>query len=153
MEESGENPVILPPQVVEKPTSVTVFGVLNIVLGCYFLARIIYSWSRILPEIFKDPEKTTVGAVLIVVANIALMIWLIVLGVGLLTMKRGARRGSIAWARIKIVLTVISICLLILSLSRTWSSMPKDKLDNFIFLIVSSMIQSLIYPVLLLVFM
>jgi len=112
MSDLGSNQSQVPPQTIEKPAAVWVFGVMNIVVGCYFLVRMIYGWSKIIAGVVKEPEKITESgmlALLLVVISFGLVIWLIVLGIGLLTMKRWARRGSVLYGWIQVVIIVITL--------------------------------------------
>jgi len=152
------NPDVLqvPIQTVEKPTSVTVFGVLNLAVGCYQLIRILPGFYKITVGACNNPEKIIGSEILVLLlclVGIGLSVWLIVLGIGLLGMKKWSRRGSIMYARIQIVLIAITIGMLVISLSIGWSSLPKDRLGVFLFQIVTGLIGKLAYPVLLLIFM
>jgi hypothetical protein len=145
----------VPVQTVKKPFSVTIFGILNIVIGCYQLIRILPGSYKITARAFSDLEGITVSRIsflLILVVGIGLSIWLLILGIGLLKMKRWARRGSVIYAWIQIVFIVITLGSLFVSLLIGWTSLPKDgwaffNVNNCIALI------SWIYMVLLLIFM
>lgn len=144
-----------PIQTIEKPVAVTVFGVLNIVVGCYQLIRILHGSYKIIAEVCKNPEKMIGSGILfllLLVVGIGLSIWLIVLGIGLLGMKKWSRRGSIMYARIQIVLIVITLGSLFISLVIGWTKLPKGvwaffNVNNCLALI------GWIYIVLLLIFM
>src|SRR4030042_2443309 len=116
-------------QAAEKPTSVTVFGVLNVLFGCYFLVRIINSWYGIIPGIVKNPEKITllsgILTFLLVVIGFGFSIWLIVLGAGLLKMKGWARRGSIIYAWIQVAFIVITLGAVFFSSIIDWQNFPR----------------------------
>jgi membrane-associated HD superfamily phosphohydrolase len=143
-------------QTTEKPVAVTVFGVLNIVVGCYYLVRVSPGSYNIIGEVLKNPEKITGSGIiflLLLAVGLGLSIWLLVLGVGLLTMKRWSRRGSIMYARIQIVLIAVIIATLVISLSIGWTTLPKDGLGAFIISMCKGLLGKLIYPVLLLIFM
>jgi hypothetical protein len=143
------------PQTVDKPMAVWVFGVLNIVFGCYFMVRTIHSRYKIIAAICKNPEQITraeIPYLLLLLVIVGLAVWLIALGIGLLTMKRWARRGSIIYARIQIVFIVITLGAIVISSITDWKTAPRTllasiTLDNAIAVI------HWIYMVLLLVFM
>ncbi|MBN2018959.1 MAG: hypothetical protein JW749_01900 [Sedimentisphaerales bacterium] len=141
-------------QAVERPVAVTVFGLLNIVVGCWGLYNVVLSLHKII-ILYKG--HWTIRGTLYVLGpfsiSIGFIIWILLLGIGLLTMKRWARRGSIMYARIKIVFAVISTGLFIFSLFRVWSSIPNDRVGPVIFSICKSFIRNFVYPVLLLIFM
>jgi hypothetical protein len=144
-----------PVQTLKRPTSVTVFGVLNIVFGCYFMVRFIHSWYRVISGVFQNPDKITLGIIsllLLGLVSIGLAIWLIVLGISLLTMKRWARRGSIIYARIQIVFIVIAMGAIVISSISDWKNAPRILLAS-ITLNNAIVVIHWIYMVLLLVFM
>jgi len=150
MSDFSSNQTQVPPQVIEKPMAVTVFGVLNCVLGCYFLVRMIYGWSGMIARVVKEPTKITESQILvwlIVVFSFGLVIWLIVLGIGLLTMKRWARRGSVLYGWIQIVLIVIVLGATVFSFVIGQPSYPALDINNALALI------HWIYMILLLIFM
>lgn len=146
----------VPAQNIVKPTSVTVFGVLNIVFGFYFLVRIVHSWYRITAGVFKNPEKiitwSGIPFLLLGVVGVGLAIWLIVLGAGLLKMKRWARRGSVIYAWIQVVFMVITLSSMFISLAIDWLKPPRS---GFIALDINNALALIhwIYMVLLLIFM
>lgn len=107
----------------ERPIAVWVFGILNIVLGCYFLVRIVIGWSGTIVNVFKNPEnikRVTEISLLLFIVSIILIIWLIMLGYGLLNMKRWARRGSIIYAWIMIAFAGIAVIAIIESMVTSW---------------------------------
>ena len=135
---------------VEKPMAVTVFGVLNIAVGCYFMVRMVLSCSKIIAWVVKEPEKITESEILgllLFVIGFGLVIWLIVLGIGLLTMKRWARRGSVLYAWIQVIFIVITLGAMIISLVFGQPAYPSIDINNGLALI------HWIYMVLLLIFM
>ena len=153
MEEFNFNETQVPPLVSEKPTSITVFGVLNIVVGCYQLIRISPGLYKLIAEFCRNPEKIKGSGILfllLLAVNIGLSIWLIVLGFGLLKMKSWARRGSVMFARIMIVFIVITlgsmIIAILMELSR-WRNVLNFSVNNCIAVI------NWIYYILLLIFM
>jgi hypothetical protein len=105
MENTAPNPVISPPPTNQRPISVTVFGVLNIIFGFYFLVRMIYDFSKHPNTLL---EMGILGSILIFI-SFGFIIWLIVLGIGLLTMRRWARRGCVLYGWIQVVLIVIML--------------------------------------------
>jgi hypothetical protein len=140
---------------VEKPMAVWVFGLGNIVIGCYFLVRMSYGWSRIIADTFKNFEKVTwaggISTLLTFVLGAGLEIWLIVLGIGLLTMKRWARRGSVLYGWIQVVLIVIGLGATVITLSRM--TLPEGFWKTFLTIGDAIMLVHWIYMVLLLIFM
>jgi hypothetical protein len=152
MDEFNSKQVEAFPQIIEKPASVTVFGVMNIVVGCYHLVRLILLSYKMLMDALNYPEITTGLAIMVLLfpaLNAGLWVWLFILGIGLLTMKRWARRGSIIFAWINIGWfifawswnVVLVGCIL----------MPEKR--TFMITSMCKVLISLIYPVLLLIFM
>jgi hypothetical protein len=141
-----------------RPMAVTVFGVLNIVFGIYGLIRIIYPGYYAIMKLINvrvNPENILGPGALILTllaVGIGLSVWLTSLGVGLLTMKRWARRGCILFAEIQNFLIVIILGLYLIFL--TVCLMPPPK-DICVFLNTKYALALIywIYIVLLLIFM
>jgi hypothetical protein len=155
MDDFGSNQPWGSPPIIEKPMAVTVFGVLNIVFGCYFLVRIVHSWYKIMAGDFKNSEEMMwpgIPALLLFVVIVGLVVWLIVLGIGLLKMKRWARRGSVLYGWIQIVLIVITLGGAVVSLVIDWKDAPRIILGS-ITIDNGLAVIHWIYMVLLLVFM
>jgi hypothetical protein len=76
-----------------------------------------------------------------------------VLGVGLLTMKRWARKGSMMYARIKIILGIISIAIAVVSLIKIWPSMSRSTSIAVVLMVCKNLLLNLVYPAILLIFM
>ena len=151
---SEETQVLEPP--IERPVSVTVFGILNIIFSCYFLVRMIYCWQGVIAGIFMSPEKIIYSRVtismLLFFVSIGMLIWLIVLGIGLLTMKKWARRGSLMYARIVIILMIITLGGIIIPSITRWEN-PSRILMGTITLNNAIAVIWWIYMILLLIFM
>ncbi len=143
------------PQIIEKPTSITVFGILNIVFGCYQLIRISPGLYKIMAEFYTNPEKIIgpeILFLLLLTVVIGLSVWLLVLGVGLLTMKRWSRRGSVMYALIQIVLMVIALGVIVIKSITDWENAPRILLASITLDNALGVIQWL-YMVLLLISM
>jgi hypothetical protein len=135
---------------IKKPTPVTVFGVLNIVIATWRLAVILpMLFKRIANNQVIEIFKESAGFFLLSVLTAGLFIWLLVLGIGLLTMKRWARRGSCmcAWAHILLTAVLMGIFVLSLTLYHTGTSY------HDFFMTCTAHLDRLIYPVMLLIFM
>jgi hypothetical protein len=137
-------------QATERPVSVTVFGGLNIIVGCSTLIRFFLMFFTIV-TVYRGPF--TIGELsyflLLSITNVGLPVWLIILGIGLLKMKSWARRGSCMYARIRIIVTVIITGLAVTSLIANRSSLPMGEL---VFMLLG-LIETFIHPLLLLIFM
>jgi len=141
-------------QIIKKPFAVLFFGVMNIVFGCYFLVRIGHSWYRTIPGILMNQEHIISGLLffLILIAGTGLVLWLIVLGIGLLLMKRWARRGSVLYGWIQVVLIAITLGAALISMITSGAHAYRIFVGSIHIGNVLAMIQSA-YMVLLLVYM
>jgi hypothetical protein len=145
----------MPVQPIEKPTSVTVFGVLNCVFGGMGLLCTPFSIFGMVAA-GKTMEMAPSYKIFLLVSSfigIGFSIWLLALGVGLLTFKNWARRGSVIYAWITIVWGITAFGLNILALSCGWITPPEGGMPGYIGGTVGGMCGGLIYPVLLLIFM
>jgi hypothetical protein len=162
MEDMGQNeaqgPVILPPVVIEKPTSVTVFGVLNCVFGGMGLLCTPFSMIGIMMpnQAMEIAPPYKIFLLVSSVAGICFSAWLLSLGIGLLKFKGWARRGSIIYACIAIVWGIAGLILSFLAMSMGWMAAPEGQMAGMIGGMLGGIcggIVGLIYPVLLLIFM
>lgn len=155
MTDLSSNSTQFPTQANNKPIAVWVFGILNVILGCCFLVLIVYSWGKIIADVFNKPESLTLSGKLFLfffLINIGLEIWLIVLGIGLLKIKIWARNGSVLFAWINIVFIMITIVAIVASLITDWKDFPRIMRASVTLNNVLAVIRW-IYMVLLLVFM
>lgn len=170
MDDSGQNPVNIGSPAVEptknplgdlryaagKPTSVTVFGVLNIVFGGMGLLCTPFSAVVGLASMYKTMETTPAYMAWNIFAaciGFGLSIWLLILGIGLLMMKRWARRGSVVYSIANIIWAILAVGINIAALSLGWLTVPESQLPGFIGGTCGGLCGGLIYPVLLLIFM
>ena len=99
-------------------------------------------------------SKDCPDLLLISIIDVGLPVWLIILGIGLLKMNSWARRGSCMYARLRIIVTVITMGLSVASLiCYNRSSLPMDKFIPLILVMLLGLIETFIYPLLLLIFM
>lgn len=156
MDNIGQNPVILPTQVIEKPTSVTVFGVLNIVFGGLGLICTPFTAVIGLASMYKTMGTTPAymaWSIFAACIGFGLSIWLLTLGIGLLMMKRWSRRGSVIYSIANILWAFVAVGINIAALSLGWITMPEQQLPGFIGGICGGLCGGMIYPILLLIFM
>ncbi len=119
-------------QQIKKPTAVYVFGITNIIFGLYGLIRVlplIYKMMIYIIKVRVNPETILgPGALVIIlsVVSMGLVIWLIALGIGLLKMKKWARRGCLFYAGIQIVLMITFLSLLLPFPAIFFLPPPKD---------------------------
>ena len=138
-----------------KPTSVMVFGVLSIVFGCYYLVRLILSSYQILMNERSYAELTITQSIMILLLpnlSACLWIWLIILGIGLLKMKKWSRRGSVLYAWIKIGLFALTLIYTAVILLSGLINPPQGRWSFWMSYVRMAPIV-LIYPLLLLIFM
>jgi hypothetical protein len=147
MQESNSSQTYGTQQSVEKPIALNIFGVLNIVFGCCVLIRLGHSFLQEL-----EAGQMVMPFIALAIISLTLMIWLIVLGVGLLKMKKWARRGSVMYARIQIVFIAIMFAGIIISLFRDSENAPGLLLRSMTYANALSVIQ-IIYVICLLIFM
>lgn len=155
MEEFDSNQTQAPPQISKGPTAITVFGILNIAFGCYQLIRISPGLYKIVAGACKNPEKiigSEILFLLLLAVVIGLSVWLLALGIGLLTMKRWSRRGSVMYARIMIVFIVITIGSIVIKSITDWENAPRVLLASINLDNALGVIRWLYY-ILLLIFM
>jgi hypothetical protein len=156
MTDFNPNETQAPSPIIEKPTSVTVFGILNIVFGCMGLICTPFSLLLGVAAMQKTMETTTAYKMWTLVSGfigIGFSVWLLVLGIGLVTMRRWARSGSVIYACVTILWSIIVVGMNIAALSLKWVIMPEAEMAGFVGGTVGGMCGGLIYPVLLLIFM
>jgi hypothetical protein len=136
---------------IKKPTSVTVFGVLNIVFGgLFFICTPIAIFGYLVAA--KKLEITyadKVSSIVSISVSSCLSTWQLILGIGLLKFKKWSRFGSIIYACCDIFWTISGfIASIVLSLLGLTNMMQSDYINQTIGIVVG-----LIYPALLLIFM
>lgn len=156
MDESESNAVRELIQPVSKPVSVTVFGVFNCVFGglglIYIpLSLVIGIWSLYMTMQLNN--EFAVCSAFMASVNIVFSIWMIILGVGLLKMKKRARRGAVMFSAAFIVWLFIAVIANIVMVFIGWVQMDEGRLYLFIFEMYISLCSGLVYPILLLIFM
>ena len=82
-----------------------------------------------------------------------LSVWLLTLGIGLLMIKKWARRGSILYGWLGITVTILETAVNIIAYKLGWISVGEGELPGYIGGTCGGLIGGLIYPVLLLIFM
>lgn len=144
-----------------KPTSITVFGVLNCVFGglgilCTPFSILGLFIGDLIPMSEMNPIDIEPGyKIFLLVASvlgIGFAAWLLSLGIGLLKFKSWARRGSVIYAWIAIIWGIAGVGINMAALSQGWMSSPEGQLPAMVGGMCGSFV-GLIYPVLLLVFM
>ena len=141
-------------QIAERPTVITVFGVLDVVFGSMGLMSIPI---RILAKALRHhtSEMTAeykVWSLFLSVLTVCFAIWLVFLGIGLLNFRKWARRGSIVYASVRIIWFFMAWGINIIMVFLGWLNLSKGGWGLF-FLGIAIGSIGLIYPVLLLIFM
>jgi len=154
----------------ERPTAATVFGILGIVLGALGLIcpPIVFGLSAImqaikLPAMPENVEVTEINKVWQIVAafaGIGFSIWLLVTGIGLLKLKRWARRSAIIYSYLNIIWVLISVGMIIADFSQDWTKFSQTteysttiSIPGDIIVGTCCSLGALIFPILLLIFM
>lgn len=142
-------------QKVKKPISITVFGVLNIFfggLGLLFSSLVTFGLVTA-----GDTSKMASGYKIFLlfmnVVGFGFSIWLLTLGIGLLGMKGWARRGSVLYGWLGILLSITEAAVNFLAISLNWITVPEGGMPEYVAGMCISLIGGLIYPILLLIFM
>jgi hypothetical protein len=155
MEEVGSNQSQAPPQIIDKPASVTVFGILNIVFGVLGLMCSPF----VILGLVAAGEKTEMASayktflLFMNVAGFGFSALLLVLGIGLLMMKKWARRGSVIYACLAILISIIEMVTNVFALQLNWITIPEGGLPGYLGGVCGGLCGGLIYPILLLIFM
>jgi hypothetical protein len=142
----------------QRPTSVTVFGILNIVFGSLGLLCSPFGFIGVftLPDTF-NPTLLYKGWLLFsAFIGLALSVWLLSMGIGLLNLKRWARVGSIAYGWFTIIWGIIGMIINFYVLfGQKISSSPEEMpaLIGGAFGGIFGGVIGLVYPILLIVFM
>jgi hypothetical protein len=144
-------------QKIEKPTSVTVFGILNCVFGALGLIGKPFGMFVEVTVVHKALQATAPYKAWTFISGfvgIGFTIWLLVLGIGLLMMKRWARGGSVIYAWVVIFWNFLGMVISIAAaVYLKWLTVPEASMPRFIVGMFVSMCGGLIYPTLLLNFM
>ncbi len=155
MVEVGPNQTQEPPQVIERPMAVWVFGILNVVFGCYHLFFLSVSTYKTVIEMQKHPENTRRVIIYFFVScavTAFFWIWLIVAGAGLLKMKKWSRRCSIIYSWVQIGLFTLILVYTTVIVFAGLINPPQGRWSFWI-TYMRVMLMAVIYPVLLLIFM
>lgn len=138
----------------QRPTSVTVFGILNIVFGGLGLLCMPFTLiaSFVFPDVLHPSAGFKMWIIFTSVVSLGCSIWLLVLGIGLLNLKRWSRTGSIAYGWFQIVFGIIGLIVNFGAVLTGGLTLSAEAIPGFIGGIFGGLI-ALAYPVLLLVFM
>lgn len=137
-------------EAIKKPASVIVFGILNILFGIFGL---VVSTFILFPSFKQTLSAFKIWQLVMKFLGFCFDIWLVVLGIGLLRLKNWARRGSILYACLVILVSVIATGVEVLAIFLHWTTIPQSGQRAYILGMCIGFIGPLIYPVLLLIFM
>jgi len=138
----------------ERPTAVTVFGILNIVFGSLGLLCMPVGLIAILamPNAINTAATVKAWMLLSGVVGLACTIFLIVVGIGLLYLKAWARTGSLVYGWFAIIWGIIGTVVNFGLIPSGGYGLSHDALPGTIHGIIGGLV-GLIYPILLIVFM
>ncbi len=138
----------------ERPTSVTVFGILNIVFGSLGLLCMPVGLFAILamPNAMNTAGSNTVWMLLSGVVGLACTIFLIIAGIGLLYLKAWARKGSLLYGWFAIIWGIIGVAFNVCFMTSSMGGSAERVVPSVIGGVCAGSI-GLIYPVLLVIFM
>ena len=138
----------------ERPTAVTVFGILNIVFGSLGLLCVPVGLIAIfaMPNAMNTAGSNTVWMLLSGVVGLACTIFLIVVGIGLLYQKAWARTGSLVYGWFAIIWGIIGAGLNIWLMTSRVEAYSPSIIPSMIGGVFGGLI-GLIYPILLIIFM
>ncbi len=138
----------------KEPIAITIFGILNIAIGGLTLLTSPCTIFGIAMsgEIYGMAIGYRLFVLLTYVAGLILYVWLLSLGMGLIMLKKWARRGSVIYGCVAILLWVLHTGIDFFALSAGWINPSQPQLLAFI-VRMCFRLAGLIYPVLLVVFM
>jgi len=144
---------------IKRPMAVWVFGVMNIVLGCYCLEGALVFYSKYIRWLMNNPERITSGTWMTLIMDLysfvigpVFAVCLIVLGIGLLKTKKWARKGSILLGFLIILSYIYTIAAIINFVNQ--ANIPTLRWWNAIFNSENTtLFIGMGYTILLLVFM
>jgi hypothetical protein len=142
-------------EAVKKPIPVIIFGVLNIVFGGFgllFSSLVIFRLTAS-GETAGTSSTYKIWLLFMNTVGFGFSIWLSILGIGLLKLKNWARRGSVIYACLGILLSVIETGVNFLAIFLHWVTIPQGGLSAYLVGMCIGFVGGLIYPVLLLIFM
>ena len=147
-------PPLIQPQAKAKPTSITVFGILNIVFSAFGLLCAPFSMVIVfgMPNELDLSASYKIWIIVSFVIGYACSIWQLVLGIGLLNLKRWARGGCVAYGFVAIAMGVVNMIASAVSVLGGPMQLKPEALPG----LVGGMIGGLIgmaYPIVLIIFM
>jgi len=162
MEDSNQIPQQMPIQSAERPTAVTVFGIISIVFGAMGIicTPIAFLLPAIIPSNMEENEIYKVWQTVAAFTGIGFSIWLLITGIGLLKMTRWARLSAIIYSCINIIWVLISAGMTFAAFSQGWIKLPQTTESSQTAGMIGGIIGgtcgslgALIIPILMLIFM
>ena len=142
-------------QRIRKPTAVIVFGILNIFFAVFgLLVSSLIIFMMISADKVAGPVSMYKKFLWVMnVTGFCFSVWLLFLGIGLLRLAKWARRGSIIYACLGILLFIIETGMNVLVFSFGWVPVPNESFGEFIGGMLIGVVGGFIYPIVLLIFM
>jgi hypothetical protein len=151
--------VLSPAPIPDRPTAVTVFGVLNIVFGALGLLSMPCAmlFTLAMPPSIMNPTRTVKAWLLLsYLIGFACTILLVVVGIGLLKLKAWARKWAVGYGWFAIVWGVIGIIINVILMTSGAYGYSHDAARGAMGGMIGGTVGGLIglvYPILLVVFM
>lgn len=138
----------------QRPTAVTVFGILNIVFGTLGLLCMPVGLIAMfaMPQVAHQAATPRAWLLLSSAIGLACTIFLIVIGTGLLYLKAWARKGSLVYGWFAIIWGIIGACINVGFMVSRVGGNAETVVPSMIGGVCGGLI-GLIYPVLLVIFM
>jgi uncharacterized protein YhhL (DUF1145 family) len=154
MDELNSEQTQTPGKIIEKPMILMVLGVLGIMIGCYRFFRLSLSVYKMIAEVQKNTDNTAriIYMLIWLAGSVGFLIWLFIVAIGLIKMKKWARNGAIIYALVQIGIFVTAgiytSIVVLLNLVNPHSHRLIFKINYMRMVVIA-----LIYPILLLIFM
>ena len=139
----------------QRPASVTVFGILNIIFGSLRLVClpfILFITFR-MPQMWNPSHIAIIWLIIAHAVDFIIAIFLLTLGIELLRLKAWARKWSLVYGWLSIALVFIGTIVNLLLITSGEFGYAEEALPSALGGTCGGLIGGLIYPVLLIIFM
>jgi hypothetical protein len=138
-----------------RPTSVTVFGILNIVFGSLGLVCLPFSLFITfgMPQMWNPSDIVIIWLIITHIVSLICTIFLLTLGIGLLRLRAWARKWTLVYGWFTVAWAVIGSVVNLLLITSGEFGYAEETLPSALGGTCGGLIGGLIYPVLLIIFM